>query len=216
MESNITPDQDCRPLIEKENETFSFSCPHCGQKFDCIAECHGRACICPVCQQEIYPVDPGRIRVFTSTASTASNSNTGYFEKVNIKPEPRYTDHKKNKSIQVSNVCLGVAFCIIIAVVGALVKYEVYKEKTEGSSGTERHKFNPFIKIGENIENDIHKKVANDAVKAYELAVKGGDKIEIAVCAGLVVAAYRQANDEANYLRWKEIEKYAKEAAGLR
>ena len=24
MESNLTPDQDCRPLIEKENETFSF------------------------------------------------------------------------------------------------------------------------------------------------------------------------------------------------
>ena len=83
------------------------------------------------------------------------------------------------------------------------------------SSGTERHKFNPFIKIGEDIENDIHRKVANDAVKAYELAVKGGDKIEIAVCAGFVVAAYRQANDEANYLRWKEIEKYAKKAAGL-
>lgn len=62
----------------------------------------------------------------------------------------------------------------------------------------------------------IHNIVADDAVKSYDLSVKGGDKIEICVKAGLVVAAFNQAHDESNYLSWKKIESARCTAAGLK
>lgn len=60
--------------------------------------------------------------------------------------------------------------------------------------------------------NDIHIKVANDAVKELELAMKGGDQAEICVRAGIVSAAYNQAHDEKNYLLAKKLEKKACDA----
>lgn len=63
--------------------------------------------------------------------------------------------------------------------------------------------------------NDIHSQVSDDAVKSYELSVKGGDPIETCVQAGLVVAAYNQAHDEANYLHWKSVERSRCAAAGI-
>jgi DNA-directed RNA polymerase subunit RPC12/RpoP len=61
----------------------------------------------------------------------------------------------------------------------------------------------------------IQNKVAADAVEQYEIAVRQGDKIQIAVQAGFVCAAYLQAKDEPNYRKWKEIERQAKINAGL-
>jgi hypothetical protein len=61
----------------------------------------------------------------------------------------------------------------------------------------------------------IEGQVASDAVQQYELARKGGDKIEICVHAGLVTAAYLQAKDEPNYLKWKEVEKRDCKKAGM-
>jgi hypothetical protein len=61
----------------------------------------------------------------------------------------------------------------------------------------------------------IENQVAQDAIKQYEIALKGGDKMEIYVHAGMVTAAFLQAKDEANYLKWKEIERKAAKAAGL-
>ena len=63
--------------------------------------------------------------------------------------------------------------------------------------------------------DEIHKKVANDAVSQYNLSVRGGDQIEICVHAGLVVAAYSHALDEMNYLKWKEIQKVDCRKAGM-
>lgn len=62
----------------------------------------------------------------------------------------------------------------------------------------------------------VHNKVASDAVEQYNIAVRQGDKSMIYVQAGLVSAAYLQAKDEANYNKWKEIEKQAAIDAGIR
>lgn len=64
--------------------------------------------------------------------------------------------------------------------------------------------------------SEIHQQVADDSVSQYYLSLKGGDNIEICVHAGLVVAAFNQANDEVNYLKWKKIETRECETAGLR
>ncbi len=61
--------------------------------------------------------------------------------------------------------------------------------------------------LGGGVEN----KVANDAVKEYEITQRDGTKMDACVHAGLVAAAYLQAKDEDKYREWKATEK-----AGLR
>ncbi len=61
----------------------------------------------------------------------------------------------------------------------------------------------------------IENYVAQDAIKQYEIAKRQGDKVQIYVSAGLVSAAFLQAKDEENYIKWKAIEKEAGKAAGI-
>lgn len=61
----------------------------------------------------------------------------------------------------------------------------------------------------------IENKVAEDAVREYEIAKSGGDAMDIYVHAGFVAAAYIQAKDEYNYKKWKEIEKEDGKRAGI-
>ena len=58
-------------------------------------------------------------------------------------------------------------------------------------------------------------KVADDAVKEYEIAKRNGTKMDVCVQAGLVTAAYLQAKDEDKYREWKATEKADCTAAGL-
>lgn len=61
----------------------------------------------------------------------------------------------------------------------------------------------------------ITAKVAADSVAQYEIAKKSDDKIQICVQAGMVSAAYLQAKDEPNFLKWKDVEKTDCAAAGM-
>ena len=57
--------------------------------------------------------------------------------------------------------------------------------------------------------------VAKNAVQEYEIAKRGGDRMQTCVHAGFVVAAYLQAKDEANYKNWLDIKKRDCKAAGV-
>jgi len=61
----------------------------------------------------------------------------------------------------------------------------------------------------------IEHQVAADAVKEYEIAKRSGTAMDAYVHAGLVAAAYLQANDAENYKKWKEIEKAEAIRAGM-
>lgn len=61
----------------------------------------------------------------------------------------------------------------------------------------------------------IENQVANDAVKQYEIAKKNGSAMDAYVQAGIVAAAYLQANDEENYKKWKKIEEEEAKNVGL-
>lgn len=63
--------------------------------------------------------------------------------------------------------------------------------------------------------NNISSQVARDAEKQYEIARKNGEDMDAYLQAGIVAAAYLQANDEANYKKWKKIEKEAGKKVGL-
>ncbi len=61
----------------------------------------------------------------------------------------------------------------------------------------------------------IEQQVATDAVKQYNIAKRSGNAMDAYIHAGLVAAAYLQAKDEANYRKWKKIEKQASAKAGM-
>lgn len=63
--------------------------------------------------------------------------------------------------------------------------------------------------------DDIHSKVSDDMVAQYDIAKKQGDAMQTCVQAGMVSAAYLQAQDEAKYNEWKAIEKTDCKAAGI-
>lgn len=62
---------------------------------------------------------------------------------------------------------------------------------------------------------DIKDQVAADAVKQYNIAKRSGGSMDTCVQAGMVAAAYLQAQDESSYRRWKATEKSDCAAAGL-
>jgi len=63
--------------------------------------------------------------------------------------------------------------------------------------------------------DSINSKVAEDAVKQYEMVKKTGTPAEIYVHASMVTAAYLQAKDDANYKKWHEIQLKAAKKAGM-
>ena len=61
----------------------------------------------------------------------------------------------------------------------------------------------------------IQQQVAEDSVKQYDIAKRGGTAIDAYVHAGFVAAAYLQAKDESNYQKWKKIEAEEARRAGV-
>lgn len=68
-----------------------------------------------------------------------------------------------------------------------------------------------YFFFGGGIENQV----ALDSEKQYEIAKNNGNAIDAYVHAGMVAAAYLQAEDEVNYKKWKEIEKEEANNAGM-
>ena len=61
----------------------------------------------------------------------------------------------------------------------------------------------------------IQNQVAADVVQQYGIAQRNGTAMDRCVQAGMVIAAFLQAQDEANYQQWKTIEKSDCRSAGL-
>lgn len=63
--------------------------------------------------------------------------------------------------------------------------------------------------------DSTYDKVSSGMVAQYDIAKKQGDAMQTCVQAGMVSAAYLQAEDEAKYNEWKAIEKTDCKAAGI-
>lgn len=68
-------------------ENFSYSCPHCNQHFDCVPECEGVACICPTCNNVIYPKRPTNIVTQKIVYSASNNRCTSPIDWDDIEDE---------------------------------------------------------------------------------------------------------------------------------
>ena len=61
----------------------------------------------------------------------------------------------------------------------------------------------------------IQRQVAADEIAQYDIAKKNGSAAEAYMHATIVAAAFRKANDEANYQKWKAIQNEEAKRAGL-
>lgn len=61
----------------------------------------------------------------------------------------------------------------------------------------------------------INSQVANDAVAQYQIAERNGGPMDKCLAAQMVMAAFLQAKDEPNYIKWKGVQQTQCTAAGL-
>ncbi|MEO7032937.1 MAG: hypothetical protein ABI548_03805 [Polyangiaceae bacterium] len=107
------------------------------------------------------------------------------------------------------HVTLGAKLGLVLIALVVLWMFVTSGEKTAATG------LNPIGAVADLGLDGIKKKVATDAVAQYEIAKRGGSKIEICAHAGMVSAAWLQAQDEASYRTWKATEKADCLAAGM-
>lgn len=67
----------------------------------------------------------------------------------------------------------------------------------------------------EELMSEIENQVAEDAVNQYYIAQRNGTAMDRCVQAGLVAAAWLQAENEPKYQQWKQVEAADCEDAGI-
>lgn len=92
--------------------------------------------------------------------------------------------------------------CLALIIIGGIVFGLVKQGVEEGP-------------VNSSFMQQIENQVARDAVKQYEIAKKNGSTVDAYVAAGLVKAAYLQAEDEENYQKWHKIEQDLARQLGL-
>lgn len=110
------------------------------------------------------------------------------------------------------------AIKIFLGIVGLFILIGLFIPKSHNSDAgaTSSNPIDEAIHDQANEEmSHIENQVAKDAEEQYNIALRQGDKMQIAVQASMVAQAYLQAKDEANYKKWKDIEKKANKEAGL-
>ena len=109
-------------------------------------------------------------------------------------------------------VCLGWMAVVIAAGVA-------WEEHKSGRLASELGALNPG---GDQAQMQVDpqsqlmtERLARDAAEQYALMLGTGDNTQICIQAGITAQAFAQANDHANYLKWKQTERDDCLAAGL-
>ena len=115
-------------------------------------------------------------------------------EKVEAKPKAEKSAEAKQ---QEQHLASGILYMLVV---GGLIWYFL-------GGGLEKQ----AAKDMANIQNQV----AADVVQQYGITQRNGTAMDRCVQAGMVAAAFLQAQDEANYQQWKAIEKKDCRAAGV-
>ncbi len=97
----------------------------------------------------------------------------------------------------------GIIAALFTIAIAVLSTYFIYKGETPNVQG-----------ISPNMQ-EITNNVATDMENRYNMAKRNGSKTDIYVAAMMCSAAYLQAHDEPNYIKWKAIEKEEAKNAGM-
>ena len=77
------------------------------------------------------------------------------------------------------------------------------------------HLTDPTGPVVETQMQSIADKVANDAVDQYQITAKSGGPMDRCAQAGMVLAAFLQDKNDAQYSHWKTVERRDCKAAGI-
>jgi hypothetical protein len=190
-------------------------CESCRHPFEVVGEHNFNNFVkCPKCKNETYvPFPEGYNK------SESINCEPAILPSSIPKPSREPVVFKENP-LEFNPVrtmgCLSISFIAVFICVFLIWAWHVFEPKIASSGKAEQQKNMRQVEVDakESIRR-IEKDVAEDAVKQYEIAKRNGDAIAAYSAASYVCAAYLQANDEANYARWKKIEEEEGRRAGL-
>jgi hypothetical protein len=170
---------------------FKFNCPHCQQSLEAPEDLLGQTIECPQCKGSIQlPAPQPRLQPAKKKVALRSQSAMAAPRPIPQPPSQPAASH--------AGQTVGGIATLIAVIAGAWWYF---------GGGLEQQAAHDM--------GQIEQQVAADAVKQYEIAKRSGSAMDAYVHAGLVCAAYLQAKDEANYQKWKAIERQEGIRAGM-
>lgn len=106
---------------------------------------------------------------------------------------PETPEAEKFPTMMLVNICITMAVLYFF--------YQYYQVLVPAQKETQPSAAGAFSPL-----QAIKNKVALDSIAQYEIASRQGDAMQICVQAGFVAAAFLQAQNEAEYRRWKATE----------
>jgi DNA-directed RNA polymerase subunit M/transcription elongation factor TFIIS len=180
---------------------LTFNCPHCSQELEAPEDLLGQTIECPSCNESIRLPDP-ELKVTSKKKIVVRKRPTSGSVR---STRPRSTPAMK-KQVPSSSTNVGQVFTVIFSIVAA-----IGWAWWHFGGGYEQEIHQQAAQELRRIERDV----AADSVKEYEIAKRNGSAMDAYVHAGMVCAAYLQANDEANYPKWKSVERAEGVRAGM-
>lgn len=189
---------------------FQFSCPHCNAMIRIDEKHRGKKGRCKACGEGLLvPAASEEADQFLTDCLSDSYNTEEASQERQDKAAANTRQLERNVPIRMIDVkstvnaggvagVIGVSL-ILLAIAGSIWFYV--------ARGIERQATTALGKIKQ--------EVAEDAVRQYNIAKRSGKAIDAYVHAGLVCAAYLQAEDEANYQKWKKIEAEEARRAGV-
>jgi len=159
----------------------------------------------------------------TSDRERGTTSPTSWFFAIAliwIIAYPAYLYKRKQYGAK-NRVWLGLMLAIIFAGSSFALGYAIESKKAEIRESLEKLT-RQFASPNQSAETDsppaldgIYAKVASDAVNQYSTVKRSGTAIDRCVQAGVVSAAFLQANDEENYKVWTQTQQKDCSSAGM-
>lgn len=202
-----------------------FACPHCRKTLSAHNNLSGRTVTCPRCG--------GAIRLSPPEPPPPSHATAAASSTVPAPPRtasPKDDAHAPRQRAGPILATLGtiVGGIVMIAVVvwcpRVRTALEVFVPQTPLRPSSENRSIGPSSSrpiedISGQAGQEMHRieqDAIADAIKQYEIVKRSGSALEASVHAGLIAGLYLQAKDEANYMRWRSIERQEARRAGMR
>lgn len=117
----------------------------------------------------------------------------------------------------------GVLFFIVIIAISSLFAFIAFEQNKNMNSkrsystteSDDANIYDTAIDAGEPLLDAANRQVIDDSIKQYQIVERSGNVIDMCVHAGMVKAAYLQANDEGGYKNWSDITSKVCKAAGM-
>ena len=119
---------------------------------------------------------------------------------------------KANKS---SKTWVIVPVMIIILFVIAIIGLDENNGSVAESKNVSKESSQKRSRLLNLVEDGVAGMVADNEIKKFEIANRNGDKMTACLSAGVVKAAFLEAKNEAEFKKWRDIEKKTCRAVGV-